>query len=104
MAKFEKGNKIGKGRGKGSQNKKTETWEAFSAFCLDGGLQKFKTELNRLEKKDYVNAFLTLLEFHKPKLARTVDKEGEDVIPSTITIEVVHSGPKIATSEKEADV
>jgi hypothetical protein len=104
MAQFEKGNTEGKGRGKGTPNKKTETWEAFSSYCLEGGLEKFKTELKRLEKKDYVNAFLTLLEFHKPKLARTVDKEGDDVIPQNITIEIIHSGPKIATSEKEADV
>ncbi|HET6224649.1 MAG TPA: hypothetical protein VFF27_00125 [Bacteroidia bacterium] len=101
---FEKGHEKTGGKEKGSKNKKTELWEEFSSYCLEGGLEKFKVELGKLDKAAYVKAFLTLLEFHKPKLARIVDKEGEDVIPSTITIEIVHSGPKIATSEKEADV
>jgi hypothetical protein len=104
MAKFGEGNTAGKGRPKGKPNTKTENWEKFSQYCLEGGLDKFKTELNSLTGKNYVQAFLTLLEFHKPKLARTVDKDGDDVIPSDITISIVHSGPKIATSEKEADV
>ncbi len=68
MAKFEKGNK---GKPKGAVNKRTVQWEAFSEYCLNGGLQRFEQELNALEGKDFVNAFTTLLEFHKPKLART---------------------------------
>lgn len=101
---FEPGKEKTGGKQKGTKNKKTETWEAFSEYCLEGGIDKFKKELNSLTGKAYVQAFLTLLEFHKPKLARSVTKDGEDVIPSNITIEVIHSGPKIATNEKEADV
>lgn len=101
---FEKGKEKTGGKQKGTRNKKTEQWESFSEYCLNGGLEKFKIELNRLEKSQFVNAFLTLLEFHKPKLARTVDKEGEDTIPSKITIEVIHSGPDVSTNEKDVDV
>jgi hypothetical protein len=41
--------------------------------------------LNTLEGKDYVNSFLSLLEFHKPKLARTeVKNSGQTKITVTI--------------------
>jgi len=65
------GHKKEGGRVKGTPNKKTEQWEAFSAYCLNGGLQKFEEELNKLKGKDYVIAFSNLLEFHKPKLTRS---------------------------------
>lgn len=72
-----KGHKFA-GNRKGIPNKKTVQWEAFSEYCLNGGLKRFEQELNSLEGKDYVNAFTALLEFHKPKLARTETKhEGE---------------------------
>lgn len=105
MGRFKEGNTEGKGRPKGKPNSKTETWNTFAEYCLDGGLERFKNELDRLEKKDYVTAFLTILEFLKPKLARAVDKDGEDAaIPSKVTIEIIPSGPKISTSEKDVDV
>ena len=66
------------GRPGGAVNKKTEQWEIFSEYCLNGGLERFEQELHKLEGRDYVNAFMSLLEFHKPKLARTeVKHEGE---------------------------
>lgn len=64
---FEEGNP---GKPKGAKNKKTKQWEVFSTYCLNGGLIKFQEELNKLDGKDYVNAFTNLLEFHKPKLQR----------------------------------
>ena len=67
---FEKGNKLG-GRTEGAKNKKTAQWEAFAEYCVNGGLKRFEQELNSLEGKDYVNSFLNLLEYHKPKLQRT---------------------------------
>lgn len=58
------------GKAKGTKSKKTETWEVFSQYCLTGGLDKFKKELDSLTGKDYVNSYLSLLEYHKPKLSR----------------------------------
>jgi len=55
---------------------------------MNGGLEKFKQELNTLEGKDYVNAYLTLLEFHKPKLARNDNKHSLDESIESITIEI----------------
>ena len=82
--KFEKGNKLG-GRKEGSLNKKTEQWEIFAEYCMNGGLERFERELNTLEGKDFVNSFLSLLEYHKHKLARTdVNTTGETKIKITI--------------------
>lgn len=66
------------GRKKGSKDKRTQQWEEFSKFCLEGGLKKFEKELKTLEGKEYINAFLTLLEFHKPKLARSIITEEDE--------------------------
>lgn len=82
-----KGNKHAGSR-KGIPNKKTAQWEAFSEYCLNGGLERFERELNTLKGKDYVNAFITLLEFHKPKLARTEMKhEGE--VTQKVEIQII---------------
>lgn len=89
MAKFEKGHIKKGGKEKGTPNKKTAQWEAFSEYCLNGGLERFERELNTLEGKDFVNAFITLLEFHKPKLARTEMKhEGEVTVKQITGMEV----------------
>ena len=66
-----KGHKKYGGRAKGAPNKRTEQWEQFVEYCMNGGLEKFQTEMEKLTGKDYVSAFANLLEFHKPKLART---------------------------------
>lgn len=87
-----KGNKFAGSR-KGIPNKKTEQWEAFVAYCMNGGLEKFQEELDKLEGKEYVNAFTNLLEFHKPKLARTEttlqgDLNINDVSKTNYTLKV----------------
>jgi hypothetical protein len=67
---FEKGkNKTG-GRKKGLPNKKTAILDTFAQSVVDGGMEKFKKELNKLEGKDFVNAYLSLFEYVKPKLSR----------------------------------
>lgn len=71
-----KGNNFAGSR-KGIKNKKTQQWEDFCEYSLGGGLEKFRAELDKLNGKEYVQAYLTLLEYHKPKLARSeVNLEG----------------------------
>ena len=68
----EKGNNYNpKGRPIGAKSVKTMQWEQFAEYCMQDGLEKFSIELNKLEKKEYVNAFLSLLDYFKPKLSRT---------------------------------
>ena len=60
---FKKGNKQGKGRPKGSTNRRTSFISAFCEHVTDGGGEKFKEELSKLSGKDYVNAFIELSKF-----------------------------------------
>lgn len=71
MPKFEKGHAKKGGREPGTPNKKSAQWEQFVEYCMNGGLEKFQKEMEKLQGKDYVIAFANLLEFHKPKLSRT---------------------------------
>ena len=73
-----KGNKFSHGKPFGSRNKKTQQWEAFSAYILSGGLDKLQKELNSLKGKQYVDSMISFMEFLKPKLARVVDVNGND--------------------------
>lgn len=83
-----KGHKKAGGRVAGVLNKRTEQWNSFVEYCMGGGLERFKIEMDKLEGKDYVNAFTNILEFHQPKLARTEMKhEGE--ISQKIKIEII---------------
>jgi hypothetical protein len=58
------------GRPKGSKSKKTQQWEYFVEYCMAEGCEKFTRELEDLKGKEYVQAFLSLMEFFKPKLSR----------------------------------
>jgi hypothetical protein len=62
--------KIG-GRQPGGKNKNTLILETFAQTIVEGGMERFQQELNKLSGKDYINAYMTLFEFVKPKLART---------------------------------
>ena len=84
MAKFEIGHKKVGGREEGSKNERTKQWEAFSEYCLTGGLKKFKEELAKLNGKDYITAFNNLLEYHAPKLARS-----ENINSGEIKVKVI---------------
>lgn len=95
---FLKGHKLSGSR-EGIKNKRTIEWETFSSYCLEGGLQRFKEELATLEGKDYVEAFLKLLEFHKPKLARTELKTDDNRMMIIMDLSV--SNPKFHELAKD---
>ena len=67
---FKKGNKKIGGRKKGEANKKTLILDSFAKSVIDGGMEKFNEELNKLTGATYVNAFMSLFEYVKPKLSR----------------------------------
>jgi hypothetical protein len=67
---FEKGKEKTGGKAKGSKNKKTLILDSFANTIVDGGMEKFQTELTKMEGREYVNAFLQLFEYVKPKLSR----------------------------------
>lgn len=75
--KGQSGNPAGKPAG--IKDRKTILWDSFVEHSLSGGLSKFQEEMETLEGKEYVHAYLTLLEFMKPKRAR-VDENGDSAI------------------------
>lgn len=73
-----KGHKRWGGRQLGTPNQKTEQWEKFSEWMMTTGLERFQNEMAALEGKDFILTVKDLMEFFKPKLARTELKhEGE---------------------------
>ena len=74
---FEKGNQ---GKPKGALNKKTLVLETFCTDIIEGGMERFNEQLKKLPPQQYVNSYLALLEYVKPKLARqdvNIDAKGE---------------------------
>jgi hypothetical protein len=58
------------GRPKGAIDKKKRMLDEFAARIITDGMEKFSQELNQLEGKQYTDAFLTLFEFVRGKIAR----------------------------------
>jgi hypothetical protein len=86
---FQKG-KSGNSQGKpkGSKSKKILIQENFAQYIIDGGMEKFEKELNKLTGKAYIDAYLALFEYVKPKLARQEVKQ-EGSMTQTIKVEFV---------------
>ena len=82
---FQKGNKLG-GRKVGSLSSKTKQWEELSQFILEGGSDKLIQELMKLEGKDYVQAFSSLLGYFKPRLKQVEQTGDAQTEPKVITI------------------
>ena len=81
---FEKG-KSGniKGKPKGIRSEKTLILETFCEDIIEGGIERFNQAMNTLAERNppkYIDAYLALLEYVKPKLARqdvNLDAKGE---------------------------
>jgi hypothetical protein len=67
---FAKGKQKTGGKKKGTVNKKTAILDSFAKSVVDGGMAKFERELNKLSGQAYINAYLQLFEYVKPKLSR----------------------------------
>jgi hypothetical protein len=73
MAKFEKGNKLSKGRPKGAVNRSTEMMKVSIARATNRVLDELPKILDEMIKKDpkgAVDIALKMLEFHMPKMSR----------------------------------
>lgn len=83
MAGFEKGKPKTGGKRKGTPNRKTLVLETFCEDIIEGGIGRFNEAMQTLAEKNpskYIDSYLALLEYVKPKLARqdvNIDAKGE---------------------------
>ncbi len=74
MPKFEKGNKLSKGRPPGALNRSTEMMKLTIARAVDNTLNTLSADLEKIRKQDPERAIelaLKLMEYTLPKLSRT---------------------------------
>jgi hypothetical protein len=59
-----------KGKPKGTLSTKTKGWELLKETITTGLTDKFMEEMEKLEGTAYINAYLNVMEYFKPKLSR----------------------------------
>jgi hypothetical protein len=90
---FEKGNKLGKGRPRGSTNRSTEMMKVNLARAVNMGLDYLKEDYQKLRDEDpakALNILTKLMEYSVPKL-KSIDMEVKGEITNKvekITIEI----------------
>jgi hypothetical protein len=90
--KFEKGNKYGKGRPKGSPNKVTAQTREFLEHVIQHLNMNLLNDIQELSASDRVKVWLSLQEYILPKLSRTeLTEDGEN--DTNLKISVVSPQP-----------
>lgn len=91
---FEKG-KSGnpQGREAGSKNKRTEEWEDFGRLLLTKNAARASRVLDDTEDEKFIDLYIRLLEFFKPKMNRTTieDNEGKNPFAGLMKVQIVKS-------------
>lgn len=91
MGKFEKGNKLSKGRPKGALNRSSEQMKLTIARVTNGILDTLSTDLQEIKKKDpkaAIEIALKLLEYNLPKQSRVEMKAEIEQRIQQITVNV----------------
>jgi hypothetical protein len=80
---FQKGNKLGKLKG---QHSKTQEWEELGDAIKTRHSNRFNEILDTLPDEKFIDKYLQVLEYFKPKLARTENKHEGDLTVTTIQV------------------
>ena len=80
---YSRGHRKPRGRIPGAQTKKTKQWIALRESIVEMGAERFKNYLKECNDEDFVVAYLKILQYFQPKLAR---KEVEYDTERTIYI------------------
>lgn len=83
---FKKGHKGYKP--KGAISHKSKAWEQLGDFITEAGAERVKTILASCEAEDFVKYYTLLLEYFKPKLARTENK-NETKVEGSLNLNVL---------------
>lgn len=59
------------GRKKGSKNKRTLHWQEMGEYIVTEGVERYVEILKKLPDKEFQDRFESIVEYFKPKLART---------------------------------
>jgi hypothetical protein len=78
------GKREGAGKPKGTKHKKTVQWEQLADSIIGKCAERFEHELFSLEGKDFVNAYIQVLNYFKPKYQSTELKAEKE---SKVTID-----------------
>lgn len=100
---FEKGNKLGKGRPKGSLNKTTKEMKDILNYALFGDAQSIQDDLAELEPKDRLMIKAKFAPFILPSLKAveaTVITEGE----TSLGFSIGYKGDKDSTDTHTGEV
>ena len=102
--RFQKGNDLG-GRRKGVLNKNTQlkqglslnNWKELKGYIETVGISRFVADMERLEGKDFIVAFLGILPYVKPKIANIPFEDEQGNKPTlamnhTVTIRDMRDG------------
>jgi hypothetical protein len=102
--RFEKGNKLSKGRPKGSVSKKKIIWNNLGKALEKEGAEKFLRELNKLQGEKYVKHYLAAMEYFKPKHPRlTIKKEDKTILKLSIERTIVEKPKEVKAEIKLLD-
>lgn len=83
-----------KGRNVGSKNKKTIAWTHLGGFLTENAAERAKDIMMDSDDTDFMKYYVMLLEYFKPKQART-ELTGEDGNPISIQIYKLPDGTEI---------
>lgn len=87
---FKKG-QSGNAKGKpiGAISNKVKAWENLGEFITETGADRVKTILASCEPEEFIKYYTVLLEYFKPKLARTESKV-ESKVEGQLTLNVIN--------------
>jgi hypothetical protein len=74
------------GRSVGSKNKRTKEWEALGESIVNEHTERFNRLLAEIKDDAFLDKYIQILEYFKPKLARTTLEGGEKPIEISTTI------------------
>jgi hypothetical protein len=75
------------GRPKGTLNKRSEKWNQLCDYLLDDGIDRLQVAMSGLEPKEFIDAYVKILAYIKPKL-QSVDTNSSEGIKIIIQNEI----------------
>ena len=93
------------GKPKGAISLKTRGWDLLKETITTELTDKFMQEMSKLDGQQYINAYLNVLEFFRPRLSRTESKvENTNVEQVVINIPVSNELPLFPDNFDEVEV